>query len=221
MVQKRSQPKETSQETAPAAARRRGRPRQYDPDRALADAAATFWKNGYGGTSLDDLVAATGMNRPSLYAAFGDKSDLYLKTLERYQRKSRTKTLELLADNPSLRVFLTRFYDGALEIYRAGAADARGCYSISTAPAQATVDPAVREFLDDSIRGTDAFLTGVIGKARERGEIAASADPAALAQIATATLHTIAVRSRVGGSRKQLRALAAAAIDLICGSERS
>jgi len=221
MVQKKSQPKETSQETEPAAARRRGRPRQYDPDRALADAAATFWKNGYGGTSLDDLVAATGMNRPSLYAAFGDKSDLYLKTLERYQRKSRTKTLELLADNPSLRVFLTRFYDGALEIYRAGGADARGCYSISTAPAQATVDPAVREFLDDSIRGTDAFLTGVIGKARERGEIATSADPAALAQIATATLHTIAVRSRVGASRKQLKALAAAAIDLICGPERS
>ncbi len=221
MVQKKSQPKETSQETAPAAARRRGRPRQYDPDRALADAAATFWRNGYGGTSLDDLVAATGMNRPSLYAAFGDKSDLYLKTLERYQRKSRTKTLELLADNPSLRVFLTRFYDGALEIYRAGGVDARGCYSISTAPAQATVDPAVREFLDDSIRGTDAFLAGVIGKARERGEIAASADPAALAQIATATLHTIAVRSRVGASRKQLKALAAAAIDLICGPERS
>ncbi|MGO9698987.1 MAG: TetR/AcrR family transcriptional regulator [Xanthobacteraceae bacterium] len=187
----------------------------------MADAAATFWRNGYGGTSLDDLVAATGMNRPSLYAAFGDKSDLYLKTLERYQRKSRTKTLELLADNPSLRVFLTRFYDGALEIYRAGGVDARGCYLISTAPAQATVDPAVREFLDDSIRGTDAFLAGVIGKARERGEIAASADPAALAQIATATLHTIAVRSRVGASRKQLKALAAAAIDLICGPERS
>jgi len=221
MVQKKSQPKETSQETAPAAARRRGRPRQYDPDRALADAAAMFWRNGYGGTSLDDLVAATGMNRPSLYAAFGDKSDLYLKTLERYQRKSRTKTLELLADKPSLRVFLTRFYDGALEIYRAGGVDARGCYSISTAPAQATVDPAVREFLDESIRGTDAFLTGVIGKARERSEIAASADPAALAQIATATLHTIAVRSRVGASRKQLKALAAAAIDLICGPERS
>ena len=220
MVQKKSKPKETPQESGPEPVRRRGRPRQYDPDRALADAAATFWRNGYGGTSLDDLVAATGMNRPSLYAAFGDKSDLYLKTLERYQRKSRAKTLELLADNPSLRVFLTRFYDGALEIYRAGGADARGCYSISTAPAQATVDPAVREFLDESIRGTDAFLAGVIGKARDRGEIAASADPAALAQIATATLHTIAVRSRVGASRKQLKALAAAAIAMICGPER-
>ena len=221
MVQKKLKPKETPQESGPEAARRRGRPRQYDPDRALADAAATFWRNGYGGTSLDDLVAATGMNRPSLYAAFGDKSDLYLKTLERYQRKSRAKTLELLADNPSLRVFLTRFYDGALEIYRAGGADARGCYSISTAPAQATVDPAVREFLDESIRSTDAFLAGVIEKARKRGEVAASADAAALAQIATATLHTIAVRSRVGASRKQLKALAAAAIAMICGPERS
>jgi TetR/AcrR family transcriptional regulator, copper-responsive repressor len=224
MVQKKK-PRETGQESGrepqSAEVRRRGPPLQDNPNRALADAAATFWRKGYGGTSLDDLVAATGMNRPSLYAAFGDKGDLYLKTLERYQRKSRSKTIELLADRPSLQLFLTRFYDGALEIYRAGGEDARGCYSISTAPAQATVDPAIREFLDESIRGTDDFLAGVIGEARKRGEIAASADPAALAQIATATLHTIAVRSRVGASRKQLKALAAAAIDLICGVGRS
>jgi TetR/AcrR family transcriptional regulator, copper-responsive repressor len=200
---------------------RRGRPRQYDPDQALAKAASAFWKGGYAGTSLDDLAAATGMNRPSLYAAFGDKRDLYLKTLERYQRKSRAKTLELLADDPPLRVFLTRFYDGALDIYRAGGDDARGCYSISTAPAQATVDTAVRAFLQDSIRGTDAFLADLIEKAQARGEVSAGADPAALAQIATATLHTIAVRSRVGASRKELSALAAAAIDLICGGKTS
>jgi TetR/AcrR family transcriptional regulator, copper-responsive repressor len=217
MVQKKSK----AEKAEAGEALRRGRPRQYDPDQALAKAAGAFWKGGYAGTSLDDLAAATGMNRPSLYAAFGDKRDLYLKTLERYQRKSRGKTLELLADDPPLRVFLTRFYDGALDIYRAGGDDARGCYSISTAPAQATVDSAVRAFLQDSIRGTDAFLADLIGKARDRGEVAASADPAALAQIATATLHTIAVRSRVGASRKELKGLAAAAIDLICGSEIS
>jgi TetR/AcrR family transcriptional regulator, copper-responsive repressor len=212
MVQKRSKAEKTEGEES----LRRGRPRQYDPDQALAKAAQAFWKGGYAGTSLDELAAATGMNRPSLYAAFGDKRDLYLKTLERYQRKSRAKTVELLADDPSLRVFLTRFYDGALEIYRAGGDDARGCYSISTAPAQATVDTSVRAFLQDSIRGTDKFLADQIEKARARGEVTASADAAALAQIATATLHTIAVRSRVGASRKELRTLAAAAIDLIC-----
>ena len=217
MVQKKSKV-----EKAEAAEEvRRGRPRQYDPEQALAKAAAAFWKGGFAGTSLDDLVSATGMNRPSLYAAFGDKRDLYLKTLQRYQRKSRAKTLELLADDPPLRVFLRRFYDGALDIYCAGGDDARGCYSISTAPAQATVDTAVRAFLHDSINGTDAFLADLIEKARKRGEVAAGADPAALAQIATATLHTIAVRSRVGASRKELKALAAAAIDLICGGETS
>jgi TetR/AcrR family transcriptional regulator, copper-responsive repressor len=206
--------------TKPAPARRRGRPRQYDPDRALAKAAEAFWKHGYAATSLDDLSAATGMNRPSLYAAFGDKRDLYLKTLERYQQQSRAMSVQLLADNPTLRVFLKRFYEAALDIYRAGGDEARGCYSISTAPAQATTDSGVREFLAASIGGTDAFLAKQIAKARERGEVPSNADPAALAQLATATLHTIAVRSRVGVPRKQLMALAAAAIDLICGPEK-
>ena len=204
----------------PSEVRRRGRPRQYDPDQALEKAAESFWKNGYAATSLDDLAAATGMNRPSLYAAFGDKSALYLKTLQRYLRQSRAKSLEILADSPSLRIFLRRFYEAALDIYRAGGDEARGCYSISTAPAQAVTDPAVREFLAASISGTDAFLSAVISKARERGEVPSNADPATLAQIATATLHTIAVRSRVGVSRKQLMALATAAINLICGPEK-
>jgi TetR/AcrR family transcriptional regulator, copper-responsive repressor len=228
MVQKKSNRRETVDglaekrpKTAPATddrvPRPRGRPRQYDPDQALAKAAQAFWKHGYAATSLDDLAAATGMNRPSLYAAFGDKRDLYLKTLKRYQRASRDRSLELLADDPPLRVFLHRFYDSALDIYRAGGADARGCFSISTAPAQAVTDPAVRDFLAASIGGTDTFLAGLIAKARAAGEIASSADPQALAQIATATLHTIAVRARVGVPREQLVALADAAIALICG----
>src|SRR6202521_4336370 len=202
MVQKNSKPAEE------AAARRRGRPRQYDPERALAKAAEVFWKRGYAATSLDDLVAATGMNRPSLYAAFGDKRDIYLKTLARYREQSRAIGVEILADDPPLRIFLKRFYEAAIDLYRAGGAEARGCYSISTAPAQATTDPAVRAFLAASIDGTAAFLCGLITKARERGEVLSSAEPEALAQLATATLHTIAVRSRVGVSRKQLGALA-------------
>jgi TetR/AcrR family transcriptional regulator, copper-responsive repressor len=207
VVQKRSKP---------APERRRGRPRQYDPEQALTDAASSFWKSGYAGTSLDDLAAATGMNRPSLYAAFGDKRDLYLKTLERYREQSRTLALELLADDPPLRVYLGRFYQAALDIYQAGDETARGCYTISTAATQATVDPAVRAFLAESIRATDAFLSNLFAKARERGEVEASADPAALAQLATATLHTLAVRARAGTSRRQLNALATAVIDLIC-----
>jgi TetR/AcrR family transcriptional regulator, copper-responsive repressor len=201
--------------------RPRGRPRQYDPERALAKAAETFWKHGYAATSLDDLVAATGMNRPSLYAAFGDKRDLYLKTLMRYREQSRAIGVQIVADDPPLRVFLKRFYEAALDIYLAAGDEARGCYSISTAPAQAVTDPAVRDFLAASIAGTDAYLSKQIAKAHERGEVPSNMDPQALAQLATAAMHTIAVRARVGVPRKQLRAVAAAAIDAICGPQKS
>src|SRR5579872_3265240 len=146
---------------------RRGRPRQYDPERALAAAGDVFWKRGYAATSLDELAAATGMNRPSLYAAFGDKRDLYLKTLERYRDRSRTIGAGIVADDPPLRVFLRRFYEAALDVYFAGGEDVRGCYSISTAPAQATTDPSVRQFLAASIGGTDTFIARQMTKARE------------------------------------------------------
>src|SRR5437763_16600228 len=110
--------------------KKRGRPRAYDPATALARAADKFWKAGYAGTSLDDLAAATGMNRPSLYAAFGDKRDLYLKTLEHYRDESRALARAAMADDPALRVLLTRFYAVALDLYLAGEEQPRGCYSI-------------------------------------------------------------------------------------------
>jgi len=199
--------------------KRRGRPRAYDPAQALARAADTFWKAGYAGTSLDDLSEATGMNRPSLYAAFGDKRDLYLKTLEHYREESRALARAALADDPPLRVFLKRFYDKALDLYLDDGP--RGCYSIGTAATVAAVDDRVRTFLADSMRSTDSFLKHQIEKAKQRGEIAQEADPAALAYLASGTLHTLAVRTRAGLPRKELDALADAAIGVICGRERA
>ena len=194
--------------------KRRGRPRAYDPGTAIARAAARVWKAGYAGTSLDDLSEATGMNRPSLYAAFGDKRDLYLKTLDYYREESRALAREALADNPPLRVFLKRFYNKALALYLGDGP--RGCYTIGTAATVAAVDEKVRDFLAESMRTTDGFLTHQLEKAQSRGEISRSADPKALGYLASATLHTLAVRSRAGLSRKELDALVDAAIDVIC-----
>src|SRR3954470_745723 len=195
--------------------KRRGRPRAYDPATAVARAAETFWKAGYAGTSLDDLSEATGMNRPSLYAAFGDKRDLYLKTLEYYRNESRALARAALVDHPSLKVFLKRFYDKALELYLEGGP--RGCYSIGTAATVAAVDDGVRAFLAESMHTTDSFLKHQIEKAKERGEIARDAAPAALGYLAPATLHTLAIRARAGLPRRELNALVNAAIDVICG----
>src|SRR5579862_6643494 len=107
MVQK----SETSADPAP---RRRGRPRAYDPDAALARAMETFWKSGYAGTTLDDLSAATGMNRPSLYAAFGDKRALYFKALRSYWRISAAEMRDVFAAERPLGESLTDFYNRAL-----------------------------------------------------------------------------------------------------------
>src|SRR4051812_11049174 len=109
MVQKESNPQKEP--------KRRGRPRGYDPDAALVRAIASFWHAGYAGTSLDDLSAATGMNRPSLYGAFGDKRDLYLKALAHYWELSRVAMKQALADGLPLRDALQRLYDKALSIY--------------------------------------------------------------------------------------------------------
>lgn len=216
MVQKSKKPPQAK--IVAGAKRSRGRPRAYDPEAALARAADVFWNKGYDGTSLDDLAAATGMNRPSLYAAFGDKRALYLKTLERYRDEARRVSLALLADAPPLRVYLARFYKAALDLYLSGSA--RGCYTIGTAATQSAIDPGVRAFVAESIRGTDAFLAQVIGQARDRGEIARGADPQALAQMATAALHTMAVRARAGAARDELDAFAQAAVDTLCGPAR-
>ena len=217
MVQKAKRPTRAN-DVATAGTRPRGRPRAYDPAIALARAADVFWKKGYDGTSLDDLAAATGMNRPSLYAAFGDKRALYLKTLQQYRDEARRMSLSLLEDKPPLRVYLARFYKAALDLYVLGGA--RGCYTVGTAATQSVTDPTVRAFVAESIRGTDTFLARVIAEAQARDEIARTADAQALAQVGTAALHTLAVRARAGIARKELDALAAAAIATICGPER-
>src|SRR5258708_19902014 len=197
--------------------RSRGRPREYDADKALARAAECFWKHGYAGTSLDELASATGMNRPSLYAAFGNKHDLYLKTLRRYRDESRDTAKALLADQPALRIYLGRFYHSALDVYFAGSGAARGCYTIGTAATESAVDAAVRALLADTIQGTDAFFAMLVRKAIELGEIQPKADPEPLPRALTATLHTLAVRSRAGQSRRELEKLAPAAIEIVCG----
>ena len=103
MVQKRNppapraRPKKLPPPAANVAPKRRGRPRAYEPEVALARALDVFWKEGFAATSLDDLSAATGMNRPSLYGAFGDKRELYIKSYESYRDRARQRMGEAFA----------------------------------------------------------------------------------------------------------------------------
>jgi AcrR family transcriptional regulator len=197
--------------------KRRGRPRGYDPDAALGRAIGSFWKAGYSGTSLDDLSAATGMNRPSLYGAFGDKRDLYLKALAHYWELSRVAMDEALAHDLPLRAALQRLYDKALSIYFSGKDGPRGCFAIGTATTEAVHDAEIRASLAEGFRMIDEAFEARIRLARDQGELKRSADSAALAMLASATLHTLAIRSRAGTSRKVLQGIVDSTLDVICG----
>jgi AcrR family transcriptional regulator len=196
---------------------RRGRPRAYDAQAALTRATETFWRAGYSGTSLDRISAATGMNPPSLYAAFGNKRALYLEALARYWEISLAATREALAEDCSLGESLMLAYEAALSIYFSGKGSARGCFVMGTAVTEAAEDTAIRKSVAAGLRAIDADFEARLRTARDKGELTADADPAALAVVASAVMHSIAIRARAGTPRAELREIARNAVSLICG----
>jgi TetR/AcrR family transcriptional regulator, copper-responsive repressor len=205
------------QKLGDAEPRRRGRPRAYDPQAALLRATDTFWRTGYSGTSLDEISAATGMNRPSLYAAFGDKRALYLEALAQYWQLSFASMREALAEDLTLEEALMCVYDGALSIYFSGDGRPRGCFVVGTAVTEAVEDSEIRESLAAGFQKFDTDFEARFRTALEKGELKKGADPATLAVLATATMHTIAIRARAGAPRAELRELARKAVKAICG----
>lgn len=199
-------------------ARARGRPRAYDPQTALQQARDAFWRYGYAQTSLDTICAAVSMNRPSVYAAFGDKHALYCKALDDYWHQSLAMVQEALRDETlPLGEVLRRAYDGQLTLYFAPDGLPRGCFAIGTAVTEAVEDPAIRASLAEGIRALDADFERRIRAAQDRGELRSDADATALAWLASATLHSIAIRARSGATRTELREMADKAAVVICG----
>jgi AcrR family transcriptional regulator len=205
-------------QNAPA---KRGRPRAYDPDTALGRAMAVFWDAGFAGTSLDDISHGTGMNRPSLYAAFGDKQELYQHTLERYRGIARTALAEALSCDRPLRTALADVYHQALTLYFSGEGSARGCFLIGTALTEAVQNSEIRGALRHALLEIDAAFEARIRFAITHGELPRDTDAHALAKFASAFLHTLAIRSRAGESRRTLSAMIAPALDVLCGPVRS
>jgi AcrR family transcriptional regulator len=216
MVQK-SKPPTAAKE--PERAKRRGRPRAYEPEIALGKALDLFRRQGFAATSLDDLSEATGMNRPSLYGAFGDKRELYIKSYQRYREDARASMLEIFRQEMPVRQRLERIYAAALDIYLSGETGPRGCFTVVTAASEAVGDPEIRAMVLEGLTDLDKAFANCFRRAKEKGELLASADPSALAQLASATVHTVAIRSRARVPRKELEAIVKGAIDLMVGAK--
>src|ERR1700753_1154792 len=170
MVQKKKTTPASSQVDADPP-KRRGRPRAYQPDVALGKALDLFRKDGFAATSLDGLSEATGMNRPSLYAAFGDKRELYIKSYERYRTDARAAMVDIFRGELPIRERLTRIYAAALDIYLGGASEPQGCFTVMTAASEAIADPEIRAMVLDGFTELDKAFASSFRRAKEKGEL--------------------------------------------------
>jgi AcrR family transcriptional regulator len=184
---------------------------------ALTQAMDVFWRDGFAATSLDDVTAATGLNRPSLYGAFGDKRALYIQAYRQYRARANAALTPLFATTEPLRPKLKRILLAALDLYLSGEDGPRGCFTVLTTSSDAIADPEIRAVVVEAIENTDRAFGRLFGDARAAGELSAGADPLRLARMASATIHTLSIRARARIPRAEILSIVDGAVATICG----
>jgi AcrR family transcriptional regulator len=189
---------------ASAPLRQRGRPRQFDRDEALERAMLLFWERGYESTSVSDLTEAMGISTPSLYGAFGDKKQLFLEAVERYQAGTGGFAQAALRDEPTAESAMRRLLlDAVAAMTRRGRP--RGCMVALSATNCAEDSRDVFEALSEQRKFAERAIKDRIAAGAAAGELAEDTDVDALAGFITALLHGLAIHARDGISRARLQ----------------
>jgi len=179
-----------------------GRPRAFDVDEALDQALKVFWRKGYEGTSLPDLTRAMGINRPSLYAAFGNKEALFRKALDRYNDGPAAYVREALVE-PTARAVVEALLRGAVE-QLSSPRHPQGCLMVQGAlSCGRTADPIRRE-LAARRAAVEAAIRRRFKRAISDGDLPADTDAGDLARYVSTVMYGMAVRAAGGASRKEL-----------------
>ncbi|MBN8991249.1 MAG: TetR/AcrR family transcriptional regulator [Rhizobiales bacterium] len=194
------------------------RPREFDHDDVLRVAFEQFWRKGVRGTQLSDIARDAGMQRGSLYNAFGSKEALFLAAYERYAHEYLTSLQKVLGTG-SLRKRLTAFFDLTIKNFRSGTPP-RGCPTtrglMELSPVEGEgLDENARQAFADLMQRINALLQQTLSDGADRGEFSGDAESAAL-HIATVT-RGLAVLERAFGDEAQLRKVATHTIDLMLG----
>ena len=187
-----------------------GRPRTFDADASLDRAVEVFWRQGYEGTTLADLTAAMGVNKPSLYAVFGTKEELFQQVVRRYAERELSYFGDALAQPTALQVvsdYLSRNADAVTRPDRP-----RGCLSIQGGLSANPANETVTQFLASSRLGGEQALAERLNRARADGDLPGSADPATLARFVMVVAEGQAVHAAAGASREELHQSAAIAL---------
>jgi len=186
--------------------RPRGRPRSFERDEALDAAVLVFWEKGYDGASLEDLTKAMGINRPSLYATFGNKRSLFMHVIDRYAATHGARAFSAFRLERDNRTAIERFLHASIDCALADGTP-RGCLINTVATEAAEKDPELRTKLADMFARTDTAIARRI-TANDDGAVAAIHDPDGLARMAHSVTHSIMTRARAGASHDELAQIA-------------
>lgn len=187
-----------------------GRHREFDIEKALDAALAVFWAKGFEGASYADLTAATGVARPGLYAAFGNKEDMFVKALERYDQLYMGFFPEALRETRSIDV-VRKTLRGTAEVHT-GVCTPAGCLGINGALACSNEAEGVRVRLAERRRRAEHTLAERLLRARDEGDLRADADPTALARFVMTITQGMSVQAKAGATREQLLEVAELAL---------
>ncbi len=183
------------------------RPREFDVDTALESATRVFWTKGFEHTSLDDLCEATGLNRSSLYAAFGAKRDLYLSALARYEDGSAARIAAALRGRP-VREGVKAFLDALIDSIVAGPGR-RGCFIGNCAAEMARLDRGAAARVRRSLQRIEAVFRMEFEGARRGGELPEGTDAVTLARFLTAGIQGLRLVGKANPDRRALEDVAA------------
>jgi AcrR family transcriptional regulator len=187
-----------------------GRPREFDSEKALNAAMKVFWRKGYEGASLTDLTKAMGINRPSLYAAFGDKEELFRKVLAQYAEGPTAYIGEAL-QAPTARVVAERLLSGTAEVL-GDPKNPRGCLGVQSALACGAESDSIRRELISFRQAGEKLILERFKSAKTEGDLPADADPADLASYVITVIRGMAVDAASGASREELQRVARTAM---------
>jgi AcrR family transcriptional regulator len=187
-----------------------GRVRQFDADDALDRALEVFWARGYEGATLPELTKVMGINRPSLYAAFGNKEQLFRKSLDRYQTGPQSFVGEALK-KPTARAVAAALFSGFVRMQR-DRSSSRGCMIVSGALACGEEAEPVRRELARLRQATVAALRERFERAVREDDLPGGTDCATLARYVATVLNGLAVQAASGATETELRRVAAMAM---------
>lgn len=188
----------------------KGRPRAFDPEVALQQALDVFWRQGYEGASLTDLTEAMGINRPSLYAAFGNKEQLFRHALERYLSGPANCFGEALKE-PTARRVAERLLGDVVE-QLGDSRRPRGCLVVQGALSCGVEAEPIREMLAEHRAEGRRALRRRFQKAIDAGELPDGTNAGDLAGYFMTVTHGLAVQAASGMSRKELQGVAQLAL---------